>query len=253
MAHRTVDQTMRWARLGGLGVVLVLGWLFIAWQNEFHITPPLVFVCLGFLAVVLTTYNLWRTGAAAVAPNEEDDGDASWGKPAGVHSELDREKRTLLKAIKEAEFDHAMGKLSKADVDQMIGMYRARAIDVIKEIEQLELGAAGSVRERILREVKARAAVAGKIGKDGKADTATLDDVVEAAKPADEVVAKPVAAAAEEVAAKPAEEVAAEPAEEVVAKPAAAEEVAAATETAPAVAVPAVEPVQAATAKEASS
>ena len=166
MASDRDANTMRWVRLGSLGLVLVVGWLFIAWQNEFHVTPPLVFVGLGYFAVVMTTYNLWRTGAAAVAPNEEDDGDASWGKPTGALSELDREKRTMLKAIKEAEFDHAMGKLSKADVDQMIGMYRARAIEVMKEIEQIELGAAGTVRERIMREVKARVALDGKLAKD---------------------------------------------------------------------------------------
>jgi hypothetical protein len=147
---------MRFARLGGISFVLVAGWLFIAWQNHFHFTPPLVFACLGFFAVVMTTYNLWRTGAAAVAENDEDDGEASWGRPTGARGELDREKRTLLKAIKEAEFDHAMGKLSKYDADEMIAMYRGRAIEVIKEIEQLDLGAAGTVRERILREVKAR-------------------------------------------------------------------------------------------------
>jgi hypothetical protein len=172
------DNRMRWVRLGGIGFVLVVGWLFIGWHNRFHITPPLVFVGLGYLAVVLTTYNLWRTGAAAVAPNDEDDGDASWGKPTGALGELDREKRTMLKAIKEAEFDHAMGKLSKVDAEQMIGMYRARAIEVMKEIEQIELGAAGTVRERIMREVKARVALDGKLAKDKKAGRTAIDDDV---------------------------------------------------------------------------
>jgi hypothetical protein len=134
---------------------LVIGWVFIAWQNHFHITAPLVFVCLGYLAVVATVYNLWRTGAAAVA-SSEDDGDSTWAKPAGALGELEREKRTLLKAIKEAEFDHQMGKLSQRDVDDMIRTYRARAIEVIKEIDRLGHGAAGSTREQIMREVRAR-------------------------------------------------------------------------------------------------
>ncbi len=76
--------------------------------------------------------------------------------------ELEREKRTLLKAIKEAEFDHGMGKLSKRDADEMIATYRARAIEVIKELERLEAGEAGTVRERIEREVKARLELDGK-------------------------------------------------------------------------------------------
>jgi hypothetical protein len=129
--------------------------VFIAWQNHFHITAPLVFVCLGYLAVIATIYNLWRTGAAAVDSSEDED-DSTWAKPAGALGELEREKRTLLKAIKEAEFDREMGKLSQRDADEMIRGYRARAIEVIKEIDQLGLGAAGTVREQILREVRAR-------------------------------------------------------------------------------------------------
>ena len=148
-------DTMRWIWRGTALAALLIGWLFIAWQNHFHITAPLVFICLGYLAVVATVYNLWRTGAAAVGGADEA-GDSTWAKPIGVLGELEREKRTLLKAIKEAEFDHEMGKLSKRDVDDMIRSYRARAIEVIKEIDRLGLGAAGTVREQILREVRAR-------------------------------------------------------------------------------------------------
>jgi hypothetical protein len=148
-------DTTRWVWRGSALAALLIGWVFIAWQNHFHITAPLVFVCLGYLAVVATVYNLWRTGAAAVA-GSEDEGDSTWAKPAGALGELEREKRTLLKAIKEAEFDHQMGKLSQRDVDDMIRTYRARAIEVIKEIDRLGHGAAGSTREQIMREVRAR-------------------------------------------------------------------------------------------------
>jgi hypothetical protein len=162
--------------------------LFILWQNRFYLTPAVVFVMLGYFAVVMTIYNLWRTGVAAVAANDEDDGDAAWGLPAGARDDLDKEKRTLLKAIKEAEFDHAMGKLSKHDVDEMIATYRARAIDVIKELERLEAGEAGTVRERIERELKARLEL------DGKAD-AKVKKTKKADKAANaEIEAKPDAA-----------------------------------------------------------
>jgi hypothetical protein len=161
------SSTTRAVRLALLGVVLAIGWLFILWQNRFYLTPAVVFVMLGYLAVVMTIYNLWRTGVAAVAANDEDDGDAAWGRPTGERDELDKEKRTLLKAIKEAEFDHAMGKLSQRDADEMIATYRARAIEVIKELERLDAGEAGTVRERIEREVKARLELDAKA--DGKA------------------------------------------------------------------------------------
>jgi len=146
---------MRWVRRGGALAALLVGWLFIAWQNRFHVTAPLVFVCLAYLAVIATVLNLWRTGAAAVA-SPEGEADSTWAKPAGALGELEREKRTLLKAIKEAEFDHEMGKLSQHDADAMVATYRARAIEVIKEIDRLGSGKTGTPREQIMREVRAR-------------------------------------------------------------------------------------------------
>src|ERR1043166_3127287 len=134
-------DTMRWAWRGVALAALLIGWLFIAWQNRFHITAPLVFVCLGYLAVIATIFNLWRTGAAAVDASEDEAGDSTWAKPVGAIGELEREKRTLLKAIKEAEFDLQMGKLSQRDADEMIATYRARAIEVIREIDRVERAA----------------------------------------------------------------------------------------------------------------
>ena len=162
---------LRWLWRGAVLAVLVIGWIFIAWKNHFHVSAPMVFVCLGYLAVVVTIYNLWRTGAAAV-DSAEAGADSTWAKPAGALGELEREKRTLLKAIKEAEFDHQMGKLSQHDVDEMIRGYRTRAIEVIKEIDRLGLGAAGTVREQILREVRARVQLEGKSPKKAAADKA---------------------------------------------------------------------------------
>ena len=79
--HDQVDP-MRWAKRGvALGTVL-LGWVFIAWNNSFHVTPPVVFVCLGYFALVATIYNLWRTGAAAASEDVVDTDDSTWRKPA---------------------------------------------------------------------------------------------------------------------------------------------------------------------------
>jgi hypothetical protein len=148
-------DSMRWVWRGVALAALLIGWVFIAWQNHFYISAPLVFVCLGYLAVVATVYNLWRTGAVAVASADDED-DSTWARPAGALGELERERRTLLKAIKEAEFDHEMGKLSQRDTDDMIAGYKARIYEVYGEIDRLRLGAAGSTREQIMREVRAR-------------------------------------------------------------------------------------------------
>ena len=216
-------DTMRWARRGAAIAILVIGWVFIAWQNRFHITAPMVFVCLGYLAVITTIYNLWRTGAAAVDSSEEED--STWAKPAGALGEMEREKRTLLKAIKEAEFDRDMGKLSQRDADDMIRGYRARAIEVIKEIDLHERGGVGTVREQILREIRARVQLDGKAKvRAGKAEPKIKADAKASAKPT-KADARPAAAgtapagAADPVAATPEPAASAEPAVEA-AKPA---------------------------------
>ncbi|MBV8755806.1 MAG: hypothetical protein JO257_00940 [Deltaproteobacteria bacterium] len=188
------DDPVRWIRRALIAVLVAIGWAFIAWQNKLHITAPVAFVCLGYLAVVLTIVNLWRTGAAAMAPEHE--GVEAWSRPIGARGELEKEKKTLLKAIKEAEFDHQMGKLSKADADAMILTYRARAIEVIKELERFEeldmknVDPAGrplakdSVRDQIAREVKARLEIAGAAKDAAKKTKARADKASKAGKPA---------------------------------------------------------------------
>ncbi len=159
------SEQMRWVWRGITGGTLLLGWLFILITNKFHIDPPVVIVMLAYLAVVLAIANLWRVGAATVAETRIDD----WGRPLGTRDELEKEKRTLLRSIKEAEFDLAMGKLSKLDAEQLIQMYRARAIEVIKELDRLDAGAAETPREQIQRAVAARVALLDKAGEGTKA------------------------------------------------------------------------------------
>jgi len=171
-------------------VALVAGWMFIFWENRFHFTPPVIVIALGYLAVVSTVYNLWRTGVAA-AGGEQDEG--GWGRPAGARSELEREKKTLLKAIKEAEFDHEMGKLSQRDLDEMIARYRAQAIEVIKELERMDAGQAATAREQIDREIKARLALDDKPAAKAKAKAKQAKKA--SAKPEDKPDAKPDAKA----------------------------------------------------------
>jgi hypothetical protein len=67
---------------------------------------------------------------------------------------LEREKALALRSIKELEFDRAMGKLSQADFDEMAGRLRARALGLMKQLEQDGAG----YRSIIEREVSGRLA-----------------------------------------------------------------------------------------------
>ena len=59
------------------------------------------------------------------------------GEPVSerTRAALEREKMLVLRSIKELEFDHAMGKLSKKDFDEMSGRLRIRAISLMRQLE----------------------------------------------------------------------------------------------------------------------
>ena len=64
---------------------------------------------------------------------------------------LEREKTLVLRSIKELEFDYAMGKVAKADFDEMSARLRGRAAGLIRQLD-----AGGGYREQIAREVQER-------------------------------------------------------------------------------------------------
>jgi hypothetical protein len=66
---------------------------------------------------------------------------------------LEREKALVLRSLKELEFDFAMGKMSKADFDEMSGRLRNRALGLMRQLD-----ASGGYRDQIAREVETRLA-----------------------------------------------------------------------------------------------
>jgi hypothetical protein len=65
---------------------------------------------------------------------------------------LEREKNLLLRSIKELEFDHAMGKVSDSDFEEMTARLRSRAVRLIKQLDSTDSG----YRELIERELASR-------------------------------------------------------------------------------------------------
>lgn len=57
--------------------------------------------------------------------------------PAGGRalSELRDEKKRVLRAIKELDFDYGVGKLSDADYEEIRGKYQVRAVEVMRELD----------------------------------------------------------------------------------------------------------------------
>jgi hypothetical protein len=67
---------------------------------------------------------------------------------------LEREKMLTMRALKDLEFDRSMGKMSQADFDEMSARLRARAMGLIKQLDDDGSG----YRSLIERELSARVA-----------------------------------------------------------------------------------------------
>jgi hypothetical protein len=141
------------------GGLLVVGWVLILHANRWHVTAPVIFLMLGWAALLACAWFLGRTAMAATAA---DAGDHESWSPSGQYEELLAEKKALLRALKDIEFDHQMGKMSDEDAAQLQRYYRSRAIEVLKAIDTIEHGDGGTPLERIEREVRARLAVDAK-------------------------------------------------------------------------------------------
>jgi len=72
---------------------------------------------------------------------------------------LEREKMLALRAIKELEFDRAMGKLAEDDFHEMSGRLRARAARLIRQLD-----ASALYRTRIEADLQARLGDAARTG-----------------------------------------------------------------------------------------
>ena len=163
------ERLARWlgprVELVAAAVLVAAGWVLILAINRWHLGAPQVFLCLGWLSIVTAGRLLWM---AAVRGGSDldglpDDVDPVIETPA---EELEREKRALLKAIKEVEFDRELGKMSDDDADDIVRVYRARAIEILKLLDggtpvEGEMGVDEPVDQVIEREVRARLALAG--------------------------------------------------------------------------------------------
>lgn len=117
------------AGLAGLAFVLVL----IAARAAGPIDEATLALAACGAALVYALRRMYAVVRALARPDTL----AQVGRGVGhfSQSELREEKRRLLRAIKELEFDHGMGKLSTADFEAVIGTYRVRAIEVMRALD----------------------------------------------------------------------------------------------------------------------
>jgi pyruvate/2-oxoacid:ferredoxin oxidoreductase beta subunit len=111
----------------------------------------------GYLPILLISVLMAATGllglavVRAVRPLVSDQDDRTTMVGQRTRAALEREKLLALRAIKELEFDRAMGKLSESDWQEMSSRLRARAARLMR---QLDAGA--GYREQIEQELAKR-------------------------------------------------------------------------------------------------
>lgn len=115
-----------------LGAALVVLALLVTVFGA-RVEAPTLALAVASAALVYALGQLYAMVRALSQPDRV----AQVGQAAGsfTQAELRDEKRRLLRAIKELEFDFGMGKLSKADHDAVIATYRLRAIEVMRALE----------------------------------------------------------------------------------------------------------------------
>jgi len=100
---------------------------------------------------------------------------------ARARAGLEREKMLVLRSIKELEFDRAMGKVSATDFDEMAARLRARAIALMKQLDDT----GGGYRQLIEQELRARVGRTGAKPAPAAAEPATAAVAEESAPPAE--------------------------------------------------------------------
>ncbi|OGP81840.1 MAG: hypothetical protein A2Y95_04200 [Deltaproteobacteria bacterium RBG_13_65_10] len=106
--------------------------------------PLVAALILGVLALVVILLPFFRGQAGA--PQE---------KPLSPRDELLHEKDGVYLAIREIEFDYRTGKVSEEDYAALMTRYRARAIDLMKAIDQIEGADRAALGDTVEAEIRA--------------------------------------------------------------------------------------------------
>ena len=117
---------------------------FLAAAAAVWLSPPSSPVALLFLSLGIAAAGACATALFALLTALAGRSGAETGVSGSVRETLEREKLLTLRAIKDLEFDRAMGKVSGADATPLEARLRARAIDIMRQLDDRE-----SLRARI--------------------------------------------------------------------------------------------------------
>lgn len=117
---------------------------FLAAAAAVWMSPPSSPVALLFLSLGIAAAGACASALYAVLSAVAGRTAAETGVSGSVRETLEREKLLALRSIKDLEFDRAMGKVSPADAAPLEARLRARAMDIMRELDGRE-----AVRARV--------------------------------------------------------------------------------------------------------
>jgi hypothetical protein len=140
-------------------------------------TPEhLILISITIGAVGLAAAAFYRTLLPLALPEAAAAAEPLTGR---ARAAIEREKTLVLRSLKELEFDKAMGKLSERDFDEMAGRLRARAISLIKQLDDETSGYRAVIEKELasrMAAAKAARAATPTAAVPGCASCGTLND-----------------------------------------------------------------------------
>lgn len=134
----------------------LIGATVVVFMSRGHTPSGIILLSLIVFAAAVVGIGAWRMLAPLVTPGDPTLSPVLGGR---TRAGLEREKALALRAIKELEFDRAMGKVSEKDFAEMGGRLRMRAAGLMRQLD-----AGTSYREQIAQEIEKRVGTAGKAG-----------------------------------------------------------------------------------------
>lgn len=174
-------------RLAVLSKVLPVAWLLAAVAAGFVWGVQLVLLVLAAGAIALVITMMWASVQALTGGSPLGFEEALG---MGAPSKVEEEKRSVLRALKDLEYERGVGKISPEDYAELLAKYRAEAKRLIQSVDDA-LGPARQEVEKALALRLARAGLSPEPEPKAEAEPAAKPEPEPEAKPEPEPAAKP--------------------------------------------------------------
>jgi hypothetical protein len=133
--NQLIELLIRYVRerFGTTVLVALVALALVVAGSGIILGPAIGVLVLAAVSLVLAIAAMWRSVRALVGetPLSKEEAFAM-----GAPSAEEEQKRAVLRAIKDIEFEHAVGKLSDADYQELLARYRAEAKRLLRVLDE---------------------------------------------------------------------------------------------------------------------